>query len=123
MLPYARMRTHTVRKVGIGSLAKILGFLYAAIGVIAGAVISLASLAGAAFGQAAGGEEGAAAAVIGLVFGVGAIIVLPIFYGVMGLVGGLIMGAVYNIAAGVVGGIKIDLDVDAVPQPSVSQGP
>jgi hypothetical protein len=41
--------------------------------------------------------------------GVGAVIFLPIFYGVMGLVAGAIVGALYNVFAGMVGGIEIDV--------------
>jgi hypothetical protein len=41
-------------------------------------------------------------------FGVGAIILLPIFYGFFGFVGTLIMAALFNVAAGMVGGIEVD---------------
>jgi hypothetical protein len=41
--------------------------------------------------------------------GVGAIIVLPIFYGGLGFVGTLIAAWLYNVIAGVVGGIELDV--------------
>ena len=44
----------------------------------------------------------------GALFGVGAIILLPIFYGFFGFVGTLIMAALFNVAAGMVGGIEVD---------------
>jgi hypothetical protein len=46
----------------------------------------------------------------GAVFGVAAIIIMPILYGCIGFVMTLILAAVYNWAAGVVGGIEIQTD-------------
>jgi len=46
-------------------------------------------------------------------FGAGAIIVFPIFYGLMGFISGLIGAAIYNFFAGWVGGIVVDLDHEA----------
>lgn len=45
----------------------------------------------------------------GLLFGAGAIVVLPIFYGVLGFVFAGIGAAIYNLVAGWVGGIEIDM--------------
>jgi hypothetical protein len=42
-------------------------------------------------------------------FGVGAIIVLPIFYGVLGVVMGALTAALYNLFAGMFGGIELDI--------------
>jgi hypothetical protein len=44
---------------------------------------------------------------------VGAVILLPIFYGITGFIGGIIMAAVYNFVAGVVGGVELDLQPTA----------
>ena len=43
-------------------------------------------------------------------FGAGAVIALPNFYGIMGFVGGIIMAAIYNFVAGIVGGLELDLE-------------
>lgn len=37
-------------------------------------------------------------------------IALPNFYGIMGFVGGIIMAAIYNFVAGIVGGLELDLE-------------
>lgn len=82
------------------SVAKTLGVLYAILGLIAGAFISLFSMLGAAFG-----DSGSA---FGALFGVAAIILVPICYGFFGFIGGLIMAAVYNVVAGMTGGIEFE---------------
>ena len=95
----------TITRVGPLSAAKVAGLLYVVIGLIAGAFVSLFALAGAAIGAGSGNGDGAT---FGALFGVGAIILLPIFYGFFGFVGTLIMAALFNVAAGMVGGIEVD---------------
>ncbi len=95
----------TITRVGPLSAAKVAGLLYVVIGLIAGALVSLFSMAGAAIGAGSGNGDGA---MFGALFGVGAIILLPIFYGFFGFVGTLIMAALFNVAAGMVGGIEVD---------------
>ena len=63
-----------INRIAPLSLAKISGTLYAALGLIFGAIISLISMAGA-FGGAGGGNGNP---MFGALFGVGAIILLPI---------------------------------------------
>jgi hypothetical protein len=93
----------TINRVGPLSCAKIAAALYAVIGLIAGIFVSLAAMAGAF----AANEEAAGA--MGLIFGVGSIVVLPIFYGCIGFVGTLILAAVYNALASAVGGVEVDI--------------
>ena len=92
----------TLRRVGILSCGKVLGCVYALLGLIIGGVFSLAAVAGFAAG---GGQQGPEA----LIFGVGAIVLLPLFYGIAGFIGGVIAGALYNLIAGLVGGIEMEL--------------
>jgi hypothetical protein len=94
----------TITRVGPLSVAKIAGLLGIVIGLIAGALFSLVAMGGAAMGAAAG-DDGA---MFGALFGVGAIIVMPIFYGCMAFVMTLIQAALFNVAAGMVGGIEIE---------------
>jgi hypothetical protein len=44
------------------------------------------------------------------VFGVGAVFLLPIVYGIMGFLGGVITAVIYNLAAGAVGGLEVELE-------------
>jgi len=95
-----------LRSVGVLSVAKVMGTVYALMGLIIGAIFALLSMAGVAMNAADGGE----AAVPGAIFGVGAIIIMPIFYGIAGFIGGIISGALYNVVAGLVGGMELNLE-------------
>ena len=94
-----------IKRIAPLSLAKIAGTLYAIMGLIFGCIVSLIALAGG-FASAA---ETSPFANLGAMVGVGAIIVLPIFYGGLGFVGTLIAAWLYNVIAGVVGGIELDV--------------
>ena len=85
-----------IRRIGVWSVSKLYGALSAAMGLILGAVFALIGMAGgmASAMQESGGGPGAG--LVGMMFGVGAIIILPIFYGVLGLVMGAIGAALYN---------------------------
>ncbi|MEX0936912.1 MAG: hypothetical protein WDZ59_03555 [Pirellulales bacterium] len=91
-----------IKSIDVLSLGRVLGLLYAGLGVLIGGFFSLITMAGAVAG---GGQEGLIAAF----FGVGAIIFFPVFYGVMGFVGGVITAALYNFIASVAGGIELEL--------------
>ena len=92
-----------IKRIGPLSCAKLSGLLYAVIGLLIGGVFSMAAMAGAFASETAG------AAGIGAIMGVGAVIVFPILYGLMGFVGTLIGAWLYNVAAGVVGGVEVDI--------------
>jgi hypothetical protein len=91
-----------ITRIGPMSCAKIAGTLYAAMGLVIGCVISLAAVAG---GFGSNGAEGA----MGALVGVGAIFILPILYGGLGFVAALVGVWLYNVLAGVVGGIEMDV--------------
>jgi hypothetical protein len=82
--------------------------VYAGIGLIIGLCVALVSmLAGlpTGLGEQSGEFPGSFVAPL---FGVGAIVFLPLLYAAFGLIGGAIGSALYNMAAGLVGGIEID---------------
>ena len=91
-----------INRVGPVSCAKITGILYALMGLIIGAFISLFALAGGMTSNRAGG------AMLGAL-GVGAIVMLPLIYGLCGFVATLVGAWLYNIAAGIVGGVELDV--------------
>ena len=100
------MAMQALTRIGALSLAKMLAVTYAFLGLFIGGVISLFAVMGAAMGGASGGDSGG---VVTMLFGVGAVIILPIFYGCLGFLGGLIMAPLYNLVAKVVGGVEIEL--------------
>ncbi len=95
-----------LRSIGIFSCAKMMGALYAVMGLIGGAFVALFALLGPGF-AAAQSDEGA---FIGMFVGVGAIFFFPIMYGIMGFIGGAIMAFVYNLVAGIAGGVELELE-------------
>jgi hypothetical protein len=101
------MTRTVIRQLGVLSMAKLQGALYALLGLIVGAMFALFSLFGATLGNTFAGGHGNA--IFGFAFGLGAIIFFPIFYGVLGFVGGLVIAALYNLVAGIVGGLEIEL--------------
>ena len=96
-----------IRRIGVGSAAKVGGALYAAIGLVMGCIFAGISLVGAGFMANAPNND--VPPWIAPMFGVGAIIVAPIFYGVMGLIGGAIGAFVYNLIAAVAGGLELEV--------------
>jgi len=88
-----------IHRVGPLSSAKVVGLLYTILGLAMGALFSLVAAVGGF------GHRGPA----GAFFGVAAVVVLPVTYGVMGFVMTLIMAALYNALAKLVGGVEIDL--------------
>jgi hypothetical protein len=95
-----------IRSFGVASVAKTLGLLYCVAGLLVGGIFSIFALAAAALNvqQASNGMG-----IFGLVFGVAAVFVLPILYGVMGLFFGALAAFLYNVTARFSGGIAVDL--------------
>lgn len=107
-----------VRRVGVWSLAKIYGALCLGMGLIFGVFFGLFSLLGMGMATMAADESGAAGAIASLFFGVGAVIFMPLFYGLMGLVIGAVSAVIYNLAARLVGGLELHLEPAPEPSPS-----
>ena len=74
------------------------------VGLLYGGMIILITLVGGI----AGGELGIAG--VGIVGGVVAIVVMPIAYGVMSFIAGLIYGAVLNFGLSKTGGLEISIE-------------
>jgi hypothetical protein len=97
-----------VREVGVLSLGKVAGIVYAGIGLLAGVIVAMVSVLGGFAGLA--DEGGAAGGFVAMFLGVGAVFILPVFYGVLGSVVGMIVAVLYNTAARLVGGVEITID-------------
>jgi hypothetical protein len=97
-----------IRRIGVGSVAKIAGLLYAVAGFLIGACFALAAMVGAGIGAASSDES--APLWLAPLFGVGAIVILPILYGLLGAVFASLGAVVYNVVAGMVGGLRVEVE-------------
>ncbi len=95
-----------IKRIGALSLAKIAAVLYAGIGLLIGAVFSLIGMAGFASQM---GDASSGLPFVGMLFGVGAIIILPICYGLIGFIFTLIGATIFNAAARLTGGVEIEV--------------
>lgn len=103
----------TLRRVDPFSVAKVIAVVQAAFGLLIGACLSLFSLL-AGFAASSLSQDSPIPGWIGPLFGLGAVIALPIFYAALGFVSGLIGGLLYNFFAGMVGGIRVEFDRELV---------
>jgi hypothetical protein len=97
-----------IRRIGVLSLAKIMGVLYGGLGLVIGICFALFSMLGGGAMMASGAEGSAGGGGMLMGMGIGMAIVAPIFYGVLGFIGGLLSGWLFNLAAGFVGGLEIE---------------
>ena len=95
-----------IRKIGVGSAAKIYGLGYAAFGLLSGVILALASAVGGFATAADGQSSGALSALTGL----GAVIALPLLYAVVGVIFGALGALIYNLLAGAIGGLEVELE-------------
>ena len=91
-----------IRRIVPMSAAKVMATVYAILGLVIGAIVSLIGFAGGYGSEMRG--------VMGPMFGIGAIILLPLVYGAIGFIAVLIVCWLYNWAAGITGGIEIQTD-------------
>ena len=98
-----------IKRLGALSMAKLMGLLYAGIGLLFGGIFALFSLLGGG-AMMASGSEGSGMG-MGLMAGMGlaAVLVLPILYGCLGFIAGLISAFLFNLAAKFTGGLEIDI--------------
>lgn len=96
-----RMR---LRRVGVLSVAMFGGAAGVIMGLFAGGMMFLVSAVGVGFS----GQAGANAPVAAVGMGLGMLIMAPLFYGVAGFIGGALNAFVYNVVAGMSGGIEME---------------
>ena len=105
------MAEMTIRRFGVLSVAKMYGLLMFLFGLIFGVIYGLMLIIfGAAISAMGPGREAAAGGISTVVMGIGMMIGLPLFYGVLGFIMGAIGALIYNGVAGIIGGIKFELE-------------
>lgn len=91
-----------IKRIGVLSAAKLYAAISFAMGLILGVFVALGSVLGMSF------SDPDTPALVGMMFGVGAVVFLPLFYGAMGFVFGAIGATFYNVFAGMVGGLEVE---------------
>jgi Transmembrane domain of unknown function (DUF3566) len=101
----------TVKRIAPLQAGKMMGLLYVCMGLIFLPIFMLAAAAGV-FAQHAQGAQASSTApgavVAGIMFGMG--IFMPVIYGVMGFIFGVIGAAIYNLVARWIGGIEVEVE-------------
>ena len=92
-----------IKRIGVLSLAKLQAIVMAILGLLIGIMYAILGTVIASLASAQGQS-------LGILAGLGflSIIILPIFYGIMGFVSGAIGAFLYNLIAGWIGGIELE---------------
>jgi hypothetical protein len=93
---------HIIKSVGVLSVAKIMGMIYGCMGLIFAPFFLLIGLMGSAMGRQNSPLAG--------IFGIGFAVFMPVLYGAMGFISGLIGALLYNLFARWVGGFELELE-------------
>jgi hypothetical protein len=105
------MTNLTIKRVGVFSLAKIFGLIFLVIGLIFGVLYGLfIMIFGAVMMSQISGDASGAAAAGSVVGGLAAMVMIPLFYGILGFVMGAIYALVFNAASGFLGGLELQVE-------------
>jgi hypothetical protein len=98
-----------IQKVGVLSMGKTGGAVFAAIALVAGVLVAVIALSGVAVsrlsgqGNFLGQQEMLLTVTVTLLGG-------PIIYGLLGFIGGVVSAVAYNVVARRFGGLEIELE-------------
>jgi hypothetical protein len=106
------MAEMTIRRFGVISVAKMYGLLLFVLGLIIGVIYGLFFIIfGAAMSAfSPGGQEATAGGISSVVIGIVMMIAIPVMYGLFGFITGAIGALIYNAVAGIIGGVKFELE-------------
>lgn len=93
-----------LKKLGVWSVAKIQAIIMALMGLFVGILVALATATGGTMRS----TEVTPEATLFQAMGYLSVIILPIFYGLIGLVSGVVGAWLYNLIAKWVGGIEME---------------
>jgi hypothetical protein len=104
------MALMTVKRIGVLSLAKMQGVVMAVVGLMIGLIYGSILMILSAVMMSSGERGAGSAAAGGVVGGLAIMILMPIFYAVLGFGIGALSAFVYNIAARSIGGVELELE-------------
>jgi hypothetical protein len=99
-----------IKKLGILSVAKMYGAIMLVMSLLISIPFGLMYMIFGGMMMGMGGRNGVAAGGGSMIMGLLFMILMPIFYGVIGFIAGAIGALLYNIFAGIVGGIEIEVE-------------
>lgn len=104
------MSKMVIKRFGVFSAAKIYSVVMAGVGLIFGIIYGLFFIIFGAAMMAGSGRNAGVAGVSTLAIGLVMMLVIPVFYGIIGFIFGAIGALIYNMAAGVIGGLELELE-------------
>lgn len=119
-----------IKRIHVVQAGLVLGVLYAAMGLLIGLIyglfILLIGVAGASSASGSGSGSGSSGAMemLAIFGGMGlfAVILIPLFYGTLGFISGMIGALIYNLTAKVIGGFKVDVVDISMAQHQIEAG-
>jgi hypothetical protein len=104
------MALMTVKRIGVLSLAKMQGVVMAVVGLIIGLIYGIFFMIFSAVMMSSGAQGSGSAAAGGVVGGLAMMLIIPVFYAVLGFAVGALSAFIYNIAARSIGGVELELE-------------
>lgn len=95
-----------IKRIDVWSVARMYGVLSGSIGLLGGLCLAVFSVVGAGVI----GRNDQMPGFMAAAFGVGAVIILPLLYGVMGIIVGALGAVLYNLFASLVGGVSVEVE-------------
>lgn len=99
-----------IKKLGVLSVAKIYAVIMFVIMLLFSVPLGLFMIVMGLMGAGMAGRDGFAVGGTGVVVGILYMIGIPIIYGIFGFIFGAIGALIYNIFAGMVGGVEIEVE-------------
>lgn len=96
-----------IKKLDVWSVTRLSILMYALMGLLFGLFFSGISLAGGLWASSIG--QAPMPGWYKLIYGAGAVVVMPLFYGVLGGLMAALFAWIYNVLAARVGGIRFEL--------------
>ena len=103
-----------IHRIGIFSMGKVSAILYALFGLLGGLFMSAMSLLGMILSGSSRSvyssysSYGGSSDFFGIITGLGAVVCLPILYGILGFIGGIISAFFLNLALKFAGGLELE---------------
>jgi Transmembrane domain of unknown function (DUF3566) len=99
----------TLKRIGPGSAFKVGLVTYAFVGLVVGAIMAFFSMIAGSLAGLGGAQAGPGTRAFGFGMGLGAIVIMPIVYAIIGGIGAALGALIYNLAAGWIGGLEVDI--------------